>query len=148
MDLIRCSIHGVFLSVTESGSAPTVVLDVGEGSCIPVYIGLWEAISIGNALNKDILPRPITHDLFIEVLKNFSISIEALQIDSLDEGIYYAKMILTHNSTRQIIDCRPSDGIAIALRAGAPILIDREVVDAAAVKRENLPKVVDLHNFI
>jgi len=151
MDLIPCTVHGVFLSVNESSSAPTVVLDVGDGTCIPVYIGLWEAISIRHALEKGIMPRPITHDLFMEVLRKFGISVEALHIDSLEEGVYYGKMILAQDATRQLIDCRPSDGIAIALRAGAPILIEREVVQAASVRREELlkkVKMVDLQTLI
>jgi uncharacterized protein len=148
MDLIPCTVHGVFLSVNGSSSAPTVVLDVGNGSSIPVYIGLWEAISIRHALEKGIMPRPITHDLFMEVLKKFGISVEALHIDSLEEGVFYGKMILALGETRQVIDCRPSDGIAIVLRAGAPILIERDVVKVAAVQREDLPKMVDLQTLM
>jgi hypothetical protein len=144
MDLVQCRVHGAFLSVNESSSAPAVVLDVGNGSFITVYIGLWEAMSIGHALEKGISIRPITHDLFMEVMKTFHISVEALHIDALEEGVYYGKMILAQDTTRQIIDCRPSDGIAIALRADAPILVDREVVQNAAVPREKLPQLVDL----
>jgi uncharacterized protein len=147
MELVKCGIHGVFLSVTEGGTAPTVVLDVGGGACIPVYIGLWEAISISNALNKDVLPRPITHDLFIDVLKHFGLSLDELHIDSLEDGVYYAKLILSQGGRREIMDCRPSDGIAIALRAEAPILVDDDVIRAASVKRENLPKIVDINNY-
>ncbi len=147
MDLVQCAVQGVFISVTELGTAPTVVLDVGGGSCIPVYIGLWEAISISNALNKDVLPRPITHDLFIGLLNNFGLSLEELHIDSLEDGVYYAKMVLRQGERCELLDCRPSDGIAIALRAGAPILVDDDVIRMASIKRENLPQVVDIHNY-
>ena len=147
MDLVKCSVQGVFISVTEIGTAPTVVLDVGDGSCIPVYIGLWEAISISNALNKEVLPRPITHDLFIELLKNFELALEELHIDSLEDGVYYAKMVIRKGDRQELLDCRPSDGIAIALRADAPILIDDDVIKAAAIKKENLPNVVDINSY-
>jgi bifunctional DNase/RNase len=147
MDLIKAGVQGVFISITESGTAPTVVLDVGGGSCIPVYIGLWEAVSISNALNKEVLPRPITHDLFIDLIRSFGLSLEELHIDSLEDGVYYAKLILTQGTHREIMDCRPSDGIAIALRAGAPIMVETDVVEAASVKKENLPRIVDIHNY-
>ncbi|MDD1676151.1 MAG: bifunctional nuclease family protein [Methanomicrobiales archaeon] len=144
MDLIPCTVHGVFLSVNGNSSAPTVLLDVGNGSSIPIYIGLWEAISIGHGIDKGIMPRPFTHDLFMEVMKKFGISVEALHIDSLEDSVFYGKLILVIGETRKEIDCRPSDGIAIVLRAGAPILVDRAVVTAAALQREDLPKMVDI----
>jgi bifunctional DNase/RNase len=144
MDLVQCRVHGAFLSVNETSTVPAVVLDVGDGSFITVYIGLSEAMSIGRALNKDTSIRPSTHDLFMEVMKTFHISMEALHIDALEESVYYGKMILSRDGIRQIIDCRPSDGIAIALRADAPILVEQEVVRNTAVPREELPRLVDL----
>jgi len=72
------------MAVSEMGAAPTVLLDIGGESMVPIYIGLWEAISISNALNSEVLPRPITHDLIIEVFRNFEIALDALHIDALD----------------------------------------------------------------
>ncbi|RPJ50669.1 MAG: bifunctional nuclease family protein, partial [Methanobacteriota archaeon] len=93
------------------------------------------------------LPRPITHDLFIDLIRSFGLSLEELHIDSLEDGVYYAKLILSQGAHREIMDCRPSDGIAIALRAGAPIMVENDVVEAASVKKENLPRIVDIHNY-
>lgn len=81
-----CRVQGVFMSVSEMGAAPTVVLDAGGDSTIPIYVGLWEAISISNALNSEMLPRPITHDLIVELFRNFEITLDALHIDSLERG--------------------------------------------------------------
>lgn len=136
------------MSVSEMGAAPTVVLDVGRGSTIPIYVGLWEAISISNALTSEMLPRPITHDLIVDMLRTFGISLDALHIDSLEEGVFYAKLILKQGDRTEIMDCRPSDGIAIALRFNAPIMIDSGVVQTASVKREDLPKMVDLKEYL
>ena len=90
---LACRVRGVFLSMSEQGAAaPTVLLEIPSGDCIPIYIGLWEAISIRNAIKGEVLPRPITHDLFVEVLKRFNATVTALSIDSLEDGIFYAKL--------------------------------------------------------
>ena len=143
-----CRVQGVFMSVSEMGAAPTVILDAGRDSTIPIYVGLWEAISISNALNSEMLPRPITHDLIIEVFRNFEITLDALHIDSLEEGGFYAKLLLSQGARTEIMDCRPSDGIAIALRYRAPIMIENTVVETAAVKKDDLPRMVDLKEYL
>lgn len=144
----RCRVQGVFMSVSEMGAAPTVVLDAGGDSTIPIYVGLWEAISINNALNSEMLPRPITHDLIVDLFRRFDITLDALHIDSLEEGVFYAKLLLSQGSRTEIMDCRPSDGIAIALRYRAPIMIEDAVVASAAVKRDDLPRMVDLKEYL
>lgn len=136
------------MSVSDMGAAPTVVLDTGSDSTIPIYVGLWEAISINNALISEMLPRPITHDLIVDLFKRFDITLDALHIDSLEEGVFYAKLLLSQGSRTEVMDCRPSDGIAIALRYQAPIMIEDAVVASAAVKRDDLPRMVDLKEYL
>ena len=138
----------MFMSVSEMGAAPTVVLDAGGDSTIPIYVGLWEAISINNALNSEMLPRPITHDLIVDLFRRFDITLDALHIDSLEEGVFYAKLLLSQGSRTEVMDCRPSDGIAIALRYQAPIMIEDTVVESAAVKKDDLPRMVDLKDYL
>ena len=135
------------MSVSDMGAAPTVVLDTGSDSTIPIYVGLWEAISINNALISEMLPRPITHDLIVDLFKRFDVTLDALHIDSLEEGVFYAKLLLRQGSRTEVMDCRPSDGIAIALRYQAPIMIEDAVVARAAVKRDDLPRMVDLKEY-
>lgn len=144
----RCRVQGVFMSVSEMGAAPTVVLDAGGDSTIPIYVGLWEAISINNALNSEMLPRPITHDLIVDLFRRFDITLDALHIDSLEEGVFYAKLLLSQGSRTEVMDCRPSDGIAIALRYQAPIMIEDTVVETAAVRKDDLPRMVDLKEYL
>ncbi|MEG3056793.1 MAG: bifunctional nuclease family protein [Methanoculleus sp.] len=143
-----CRVQGVFMSVSDMGAAPTVVLDTGSDSIIPIYVGLWEAISINNALISEMLPRPITHDLIVDLFKRFDVTLDALHIDSLEEGVFYAKLLLSQGSRTEVMDCRPSDGIAIALRYQAPIMIEDAVVASAAVKRDDLPRMVDLKEYL
>ncbi|HDR73896.1 MAG TPA: bifunctional nuclease family protein [Methanoculleus sp.] len=148
MSFISCGVLGVFMAITERGGAPTVVVETADDKCVLIYVGLFEALSISHALKGEILPRPITHDLFIDLLEKFSISVLSLHIDSLDGGVFYSKLTCTGDHEKQTIDCRPSDGIAIALRADAPILIDKEVVDCAGVARDELGDLKDIANFM
>ncbi|MFA5614351.1 MAG: bifunctional nuclease family protein [Methanoculleus sp.] len=144
----QCRVQGVFMSVSEMGAAPTVILDAGVDSTIPIYVGLWEAISINNALTSEMLPRPITHDLIVDLLQRFDITLDSLHIDSLDEGVFYAKLLLNQGSHTETMDCRPSDGIAIALRCKAPIMIEDTVVETASVEKDDLPRMVDLKEYL
>ena len=143
-----CRVQGVFMSVSDMGAAPTVVLDTGSDSTIPIYVGLWEAISINNALISEMLPRPITHDLIVDLFKRFDVTLDALHIASREEGVFYAKLLLSQGARTEVMDCRPSDGIAIALRYQAPIMIEDAVVASAAVKRDDLPRMVDLKEYL
>jgi hypothetical protein len=146
---LACRVRGVFLSMSEQGAAaPTVVLELPDGACIPIYIGLWEAISIRNAIKREVLPRPITHDLFVEVLRRFDATVTALSIDSLEDGIFYAKLHVQLDGAVEVVDCRPSDGIAIALRTDAPITVEEGVVSLAGKRREELPDLQDLDSVM
>lgn len=149
MRSIECRVGGVFVAVNGPCTSPVVLLDLdGDNRRLPIYIGLWEAMSISNALRKEIPPRPLTHDLFAEFLKLFGIEVLSLTVDSLDEGVFYGKLSLRGPDREEVMDCRPSDGIAIAVRSGAPILIEPLVAETCAVPREDLPELVDLPTYL
>jgi len=148
-DDIKCRVRGVFMTVNELGAAPTVVLEVGEYGSVPIYVGLWEAISINNTLKGSIPARPFTHDLIIDLLGTFGITLDSVHIDSIENGVFYAKLSLRRGDSGDAIDCRPSDGIALALRADVPVFIDPAVVRETAVKTEELSvKMVDLDSYL
>jgi bifunctional DNase/RNase len=146
-DPIRCTIQGVFVALNDTGASPAVILGLDGDACLPIYIGLWEAISINNALNRELSPRPLTHDLFVELLGTFGIKLMSLYIDTLEEGIYYATLSLMREDQEESLDCRPSDGIALALRYGADIIIDPRVAEGSSVKKSDLPELVDLNTY-
>ncbi|KQC03187.1 MAG: hypothetical protein APR53_01525 [Methanoculleus sp. SDB] len=147
MHLRQCSVRGVFVMVSDQGTAPTVVLDVNEDACIPIFIGLWEAISISQGLRGDVLSRPITHDLFIELINRYAIRLTALHIDALEDGVFYAKLLFAGDRGNESIDCRPSDGIAIALRAQVPVCVDEDVIEKAGVDRKLLADMRDVATY-
>ncbi len=148
MTQVRCEVKGVFVAMSEATTVPLVVLTDGGELSLPIFIGLWEAISINSAKNKEILSRPFTHDLFLDIAVKFSLTFHYLQIDSIEDGVYYAQLVLSTDHHKEFIDCRPSDGIALALRADVPIFVDTNVLASAGQKTADLPPMVDLSTFL
>jgi len=148
MDLIPCNVKGVFVAVSPAGTSPAVLLDLGSDICLPIYIGLWEAISINTALNNEISPRPLTHDLFLEFLSRYEVTLKALHIDTLENGVYYANLMLTRDTQEEMIDCRPSDGIAIAIRCKSEIFLERAVAESSGLHHTELPPFIGLQAYL
>ncbi len=105
MPLVRCEVKGVFVATNDETTVPLVLLTSGSRYSLPVFIGLWEAVSINSAQNREVLSRPFTHDLFLDLLNKFSITLHSLQIDSIEEGVYYAQLILSSGCHEENIDC-------------------------------------------
>jgi uncharacterized protein len=148
MTQVRCEVKGVFVAIGEGTTVPLVVLSDGSDRMLPIFIGIWEAISINSAKNREVLPRPFTHDLFLDLCGKFSITFRFLQIDSLEDGVYYAQLVLVHDQHEEYLDCRPSDGIALALRGDVPIFVDESVLAEAGQTMESFPAMVDLATFL
>jgi bifunctional DNase/RNase len=148
MTQVRCAVKGVFVAVNDAATVPLVVLSDGSDRVLPIFIGIWEAVSINSAINRELLPRPFTHDLFIDLCGKCAITMRFLQIDSIEDGVYYAKLVFVNKDHDEYLDCRPSDGIAIALRGDIPIFVDENVLVTAGQKDEELPQIVDLASFL
>jgi len=148
MTQVRCEVIGVFVAMNDATTVPLVVLTDGGEQSLPIFIGLWEAVSINSAKNKEILSRPFTHDLFLDLAAKFAITVHYLQIDSIEDGVYYAQLVLSAGHHEEYLDCRPSDGIALALRADVPIFVDENVLVSAGQKTADLPPMVDLSTFL
>ena len=148
MPQVPCRVKGVYIAKNTLGASPAVILSIGNDTCLPIYIGLFEAMSIHSALHNEIPPRPLTHDLFVEFLRQFGISVKSLVIDSLEDGVYYASMILLQDHHEMTIDCRPSDGIAIGIRCQACILVEEDVILQSAVNPNELPELVDISSYL
>ena len=148
MAQIRCEVKGVYVATSDSATVPLVVLSDGSEKVLPIFIGIWEAVSINSAMNHELLPRPFTHDLFIDLCEKCAITLRFLQDDSIEDGVYYAQLVFSTGEHDEYLDCRPSDGIAIALRGSVPIFVDEGVLASAGQKNEDLPQVVDLASFL
>jgi len=136
------------MAVSDNATVPLVILSDSNNRLLPIFIGIWEAVSINSARNREVLPRPFTHDLFLDLCGKFSISLRLLQIDSIEDGVYYAQLVFVNNNHEEYLDCRPSDGIALALRGDVPIFVEESVLASASQKIGDLPQVVDLTSFL
>jgi len=119
------------LTIDPFTNVPIVILkDEGEKQTLPVWIGVLEASAIASELEKVQFSRPMTHDLLKEVLKTTGAAVKKIEIIDLKDNVYYATiyMDLADGKSTQI-DARPSDAIAVALRAAAPIFVDSSVIE-------------------
>ena len=114
--------------------APVVVLkDEADNVHLPIWIGIAEATSIASAIKQLNMTRPLTHDLMNDVFVELGVRVERVVITELKESTYFAELILAYGDKVMILDSRPSDAIAIALRASAPIFVSQTVLDKARV---------------
>jgi bifunctional DNase/RNase len=148
MTQVKCEVKGVFVAMGDAATVPLVVLADGNDRFLPIFIGIWEAVSINSAQIKEVLPRPFTHDLFIDLCYKFSITLRYLQVDSIEDGVYYAQLVMSSGKQEQYLDCRPSDGIALALRSDIPIFVEECVLASAGQNAAELPDMVDLSSFL
>ena len=103
---------------------------------LPIWVGLYEAESITVALQEVEMVRPLTHDLLKNVFGAFSAQIVRVEIVKLQEDIFYGSIIARVDGREIHVDSRPSDAIAIAVRAHVPILVDPAVMDTAGIVPE------------
>jgi bifunctional DNase/RNase len=132
----EATVHGLGISVDDGGEegAPVVVLHA-RGEALPIFISADQAKSISHALEGRPFDRPLTHDLFVEMLTEFGGAIDRVRIDDLSENTFLAKIDADRytDGDRQELtfDARPSDAIALALRVECPILVTDDVLDEA-----------------
>lgn len=111
-----------------------VLREVGGERQFPIVIGFLEASSIKMKLAGIEPPRPMTHDLLMNIINGLDAKVKRLLIDKLVTSTFHAKLeILTDGGQIKLIDSRPSDGIAIAVRSGAPIFVAEDVLEKAAI---------------
>lgn len=106
-----------------------VLKEKGGERIVPIVIGLAEASAIKLKISGFNPPRPMTHDLLHTTIENLEASIDKIIIDKLEENTFHAKLVLkTKSGGDKIIDCRPSDSIALAVRAHAPIFVEDAII--------------------
>ncbi|SDN60305.1 bifunctional nuclease family protein [Desulfonauticus submarinus] len=117
------------LALDETTKMPLIILkDKEEKYVLPIWIGALEAMSISIPLNDVKMPRPLTHDLFLNTIKEMGGVLEEIQITELKESTYFAKLIIKKGENCLSIDSRPSDAIALALRAKVRIMVKEDIL--------------------
>ncbi|MCU1430685.1 MAG: hypothetical protein JWL83_4685 [Actinomycetia bacterium] len=146
--MIRLSLIGVRVEVPTN--QPIVLLREESGSrFLPIFIGSPEATAIVYALQGLETPRPMTHDLFKNVLDDMKVGLEKVEITELQDGTFYAEIELDREGTKSRISSRPSDAIALAVRYGGdiPIFADEAVLDEAGVLFESDEEEQEVEQF-
>ena len=127
---IEMSIKG--LMVDPVTNAPIVLLRDEAGTrVLPIWVGVFEANAIALQVENVTTPRPMTHDLLRQVITDLRASVERVVVNDLREGTFYALIELRVDGRTVAVDSRPSDAIALALRARAPIFVEEAVLEQA-----------------
>src|SRR3954447_4178872 len=118
--------------ISELDAHQIVILKEVEGERnFPIVIGIFEATSIDRRVKGEQPPRPLTHDLIISVVEQLGGEIQDIIINDLKEHTYFAKLRVRKDGELVDVDCRPSDGIALAVAARVPIYVSEDVLGEA-----------------
>jgi bifunctional DNase/RNase len=128
-------VYGVSFDLV--GKQPIVLLKTVDGNkFLPIWIGHPEAAAILMKLQNASTPRPMTHDLVTEILGELNAQVIRVAVTELRENTFYAQVTIQQDGSEIEIDSRPSDAIALAVRASAPIFVADEVIEESAIEFE------------
>lgn len=127
---IEMTIKG--LMVDPITSTPIIILRDNDGQrVLPIWVGVFEANAIALQIENVTPPRPMTHDLLRNIIQDLHGRIERIVVSDLKDTTFYALIYLRVDGEVVAVDARPSDAIALALRARAPIFVEESVIDSA-----------------
>ena len=116
----------------NSGTPIIILKDVSSETMLPIWVGAYEANAIALEIEKIAPPRPMTHDLLRNLIVELGLKVDRVVVTSLRENTFYAVIELASETGEPMrLDSRPSDAIALALRADCPIFVDLEVIQAS-----------------
>ena len=126
----------VGVRIEAPANVPCVLLRElsGDERILPIFIGPSEAQAIVLALDGVVTPRPMTHDLIVNLLRDLGASLEAVVVTDLQDKTFFAELHLRRDGVATVVSCRPSDAIAVAARLGSPIRTVEAVLDAAGIR--------------
>ncbi|QJB57601.1 bifunctional nuclease family protein [Pseudodesulfovibrio sp. zrk46] len=138
--MVKVEIFG--MAMDEQNKSPIIVLKDEQDRAIPIWIGAMEAMSISMALNNTPFPRPMTHDLLLNSIHDMGGKVTRIEVTDIEDGTFFAEIVVSTEGKTIRLDSRPSDAIALAVRAecaiyvggsvfekaGAPIIEDAETV--------------------
>ena len=129
------------LTLDPVTKTPIVILkDTDNKLNLPIWIGLLEATAMATELEGIKMARPMTHDLLKNVLTEMGGSVESIEITELKENTYYASIYLNVGGREMVIDSRPSDALALALRTKSPLYVAKGVLEASSVIQQSEEK--------
>ena len=120
------------LTVDPITNSPIVILkEINGDKTLPIWIGLLEATAIASELESIKFSRPMTHDLFKNIMDMVDIKILKIEVCDLKDNTYYALIHFRHAGKEMAVDARPSDALALSLRVQAPIFVDEKVIEGS-----------------
>ena len=131
--MVRVQLRSV--RVDLQSNTPVLLLEeqAGIGRTLPIFIGTPEATSIAYAVQGVEVPRPLTHDLLVEVIEELGAVLEHIEISDLDGSTYYAELVLTRDGEAHSVSARPSDAVALAIRTGSPLFVADHLMELDTV---------------
>ena len=140
MNKVSLEIMGLTYSESSTGAYVLILGDKNSQRRLPIVIGSAEAESIAVGIEKHKNGRPHTHDLFLRFAHEFGIEIMEVVINRFRDGVYYAMLVCKQGDDLTMVDARPSDAIAIAVRRGCEIYAYESVMEEAGIIMEDLEK--------
>lgn len=125
------------IAVSGEGKQFLVLLrpeDDDDARVLPIVIDAMQALAIAAGRNGDRPARPLTHDLVLSLIEVMGATVQQVEITDLKDGTFFAVLAVERSGLRYDVDARPSDALAVAVRAGAPILVAESVLEASALQ--------------
>ena len=130
--MIELAVHAVLYSLL-SRHRVVLLKQQGEERYLPIWIGAYESEAIAMRLQGASVPRPLTHDLLVNVIAEFGGVVEYVVVNDLSDNTFYARIAIQRNGELQLVDARPSDAIALAVRVSVPIYAEESVMEKAGI---------------
>jgi bifunctional DNase/RNase len=132
--MVKMEIKGLLMDPVSN--MPVVILrDAGDGIFLPIWVGIFEANAIAIAMERIATPRPMTHDLLNNLLRELDTRVERIVINDLKDNTFFARIHLSRADSTWVVDSRPSDAIALALRSQSEIFVEEEVLEKSKTLR-------------
>ncbi len=133
--MVTCVIDSVRVSLTNQQRV--VVLRQSDADrYLPIWIGLYEAEAITIALQQIEVARPQAHDLINSIIQSLNARLLHVEITALRDDVFYANLVIDQDGVKKLVDCRPSDALALAARTSVQILVEEEVLNTAGIRPE------------
>lgn len=139
MNKIQVDILGLSINPNSQRAYALLLKEVDGPRRLPIVIGEPEAQAIANELEGVRPQRPMTHDLLRSVIETLGASVKEVLISEIKEGTFYAKVVFEYSDLE--VDARPSDAIALAVRCGAPLYINEDIMDEVSLRAEDIQEV-------
>ena len=130
--MIELNVYSVLYSLL-SRHRIVLLKEVAGERYLPIWIGVAESDAIATRLQANVIPRPLTHDLLLNIITDLHGTIQYIVLNDLNDNTFYARIAIEQDGELQLIDSRPSDAIALAVRALVPIYAEESVMEKAGI---------------